>query len=154
MDRAILESYAAGADRPAAAIAGLSPAELDRRPVPDTWSIREIVVHLMDSDLISAYRMKRVIAEDNPLLLGYDEAAFALRLGYGRQDAADAAELFRLNRRLMAEILRSLPAEAFARTGVHSERGKLTLAELVQHYVEHVEHHLRHLHEKRQMPGK
>src|SRR5512142_8431 len=144
MDRQLIETYAAGADRPAQAIAGLTAEDLDRRPVPDSWSIREIAVHLMDSDLIAAYRMKRVIAEDNPLIVAYNESAFAQRLGYEQLDASAACGVFRLNRRLMADILRRLPDEAFQRTGVHSENGKMTLASFLQIYVGHLDHHLRH----------
>ncbi len=151
MDRALIEQYAAGADRPAQAIVGLTPDELDRYPEPQTWSIREIILHLMDSDLISTYRMKRVIAEDNPPLLRYDEAAFARQLCYNQLNVTAATEVFRLNRRMMADILRRLPDAVFERSGLHNERGPWTLAAMIQTYVEHLEHHLRHVKRKREL---
>ena len=77
MDRSLIEQYEAGAGVPALAIRGLSVEDLDAHPVPGTWSLREIVVHLMDSDLVGSERMKRVIAMEEPSLLGYDESAFA-----------------------------------------------------------------------------
>jgi uncharacterized damage-inducible protein DinB len=97
-----------GAWKPAAAIVGLSPEELNSTPVAGTWSIRQIVLHLMDSDLIGSDRMKRVIAEREPQLIGYDESAFARHLHYDKLDAAAACQVFALNRQLTATILRNL----------------------------------------------
>ena len=136
------------------AIAGLSRDDLAALPVPGTWSIQQIVLHLMDSDLISSDRMKRVIAEENPTLIGFDETAFARGLFYEALDAGLAADIFAKNRRLTAEILRRVPDEAFDRFGTHSERGRVTLTQLVHGMVDHLEHHLRFLRDKRRLLGK
>jgi hypothetical protein len=146
--------FAAGATTPAAWIRGLSAADLDALPIPNTWSIRQLVLHVLDSDLIATHRMKRIIAETNPLLIGYDETAFAKHLGYGRMDVPMACECFRLNRELMVQILRGLPESAFARTGIHNEHGKVSLADLVQDYAAHLDHHAKFLGEKRAKLGK
>lgn len=144
----LIDRYAAGTDVPLSALAGLSPADLDARPAPG-WSIREIVAHLADSDLVGTDRMRRVIAMENPTLLPYDQDAFVDRLGYAAADVVLAAEAFRANRLLMADVLRRLPADAFARAGTHTERGRMTLADLVAGYAEHLEHHMRFLRDKR-----
>jgi hypothetical protein len=155
MNRELIERYAAGAASPAQAIAGLSRDQLNAFPVPGTWSIQQIVIHLMDSDLIGSDRMKRVAAEDRPpTLIGYDESAFARGLFYDQLDPGVACEVFEKNRRLTAEILRRLPAAAFERTGDHNEHGRMTLAELLQTYVDHLEHHLKYIRQKRQLLGK
>jgi uncharacterized damage-inducible protein DinB len=150
----LVEQYAAGADSLSEAIAGLSREELLAYPVPGTWSIQQIVLHLMDSDLISSDRMKRVIAEENPTLIGYDETAFACGLYYEALDAGMAADVFAKNRWLTAEILRRVSEEAFDRFGTHSERGRVTLTQLVRGMVDHLEHHLKFLREKRRLLGK
>ena len=85
----------------------LSSKEMLAKPVAGTWSLQTLVEHVLDSDLIATHRMKRIIAEDRPLLISYDETAFAASLGYERLDAKLAAELFDLNRRQMGEILRA-----------------------------------------------
>jgi hypothetical protein len=154
MNRELIEQYAAGADVPAKSIAGLERADLLAFPVPGTWSIQLIILHLMDSDLIASDRMKRVAAEERPTLIGYNETAFAKELGYEHLSARDAAEIFRLNRLMTAEILRRLPATAFQRVGNHNERGELTLEQLVAGYVEHVDHHLKFIREKRKLLSK
>jgi uncharacterized damage-inducible protein DinB len=154
MDRSLIERYAAGATVPAELIRGLSAADLDAVPVPGTWTIRQIVVHLLDSDLVGSDRMKRVIATDEPTLLAYDQDRFVARLGYSATDAALAAELFALNRRYTAEVLRRLPDDAFRRSGNHTENGPMTLEQLLAGYVRHVEHHAGFARRKREMLGK
>jgi hypothetical protein len=150
----LIESYANGGEKISAAIDGLTREELFAFPVPGTWSIQQIVIHLMDSDLISADRMKRIIAEDNPTLIGYDETKFVKSLHYNQQPAADAIMILDLNRKLFAQVLRLLPDETFDRVGMHSERGKVTLAQYLKVATGHVEHHLKFLNEKREKLGK
>ncbi|MBC7835362.1 MAG: DinB family protein [Phycisphaerales bacterium] len=147
----LIDRYEASAGLPAAGIRGLSTGQLLGIPVPGGWSIQQIVMHLADSDPIGSYRMKRVIAHENPKIDAYDESAFARRLGYDHQDLRTASEHFRLNRVLTAAMLRTLAADAWERAGVHEERGRLTLRQLVEIYTEHAEHHMRFLDRKREM---
>ncbi|HEX3152114.1 MAG TPA: DinB family protein [Gemmataceae bacterium] len=154
MNRDLIEQYEADGDLPAQAIAGLSKDELIARPIAGTWSVQEVVMHLMDSDLVGTDRMKRVIAEPNPTLLAYDENLWVKNLGYHEQEVALACEVFRLNRKLTAAILRRLPDTAFARQGNHTERGIESLEMLVDGYVEHARHHMKFVREKRIKLGK
>lgn len=151
---AAIERYAAGAPLLAEAIVGLTAEELVAKPVPGTWSIQQIVVHLWDADLVAADRMKRVIAEETPLLVNFDENAWVDRLGYQQIDPALCAELFRLNRLQMAAILQRQADETFARYGIHTQAGKKTLLDFVVGYADHLDGHLRHLLRKRELLGK
>jgi hypothetical protein len=108
----------------------------------------------MDSDLIGSDRMKRVIAEDSPTLLAYNETAFSKRLYYETLDPVMACEVFRLNRLLTGAILRKLPDGAFARAGNHTERGHETLEDLVRGYADHLDHHMKFIKDKRRALGK
>lgn len=154
MNTELIEAYARGGMMLQQALHGLRRADFLATPVPGTWSIQQIVLHLLDSDLVAADRMKRVIAEDNPTLIGFDESAFARNLFYETQDPWVAAQVFSLNRQLTADLLRHLPPAGFQRFGTHNERGRVTLGELVEMYVQHLEHHLRFLHQKRKLLGK
>src|SRR5438132_14412058 len=102
------------------AVAGMNHEQLLARPVPGKWSTLEVVCHLVDSDQAWIHRMKRVIAEDRPLHIGYDERRFAAALGYQDRDLEEELTLFELTRRQMARILRSLPAKAWTRDGAHN----------------------------------
>ncbi len=153
LSRAI-DQYEAGATTPAAAIVGLSPDELNAVPVPGTWSIRQIVVHLWESDTAASHRMRRIAAEDLPLIIAYDETAMADKLSYDREDLARVCRLFEENRRWTASWLRRTPESDFARAGVHNRRGKVTLSEIVGMYVDHLRGHMAHLLRKRELLGK
>ncbi|MEX2141429.1 MAG: DinB family protein [Pirellulales bacterium] len=154
MDRSFIERYAKDAKALGAAIEGLTKSELTAYPVPGTWSIQQIVFHMLDSELIAGDRMKRIIAMENPLLIGYDETAFANRLFYQELEASLACEMVEKNRLLTAEILRRLPDEAFQRSGIHSERGKIALGDYVVSMADHLDHHLKFIRQKREMLGK
>jgi hypothetical protein len=157
MDRVLIDEidlYAGQEGDLANAIAGLAREDLLAVPVPNTWSIQQIILHLVDSDLILADRMKRVIAEENPLLIGFDESKFAAQLRYDLMDANLACEVFKGNRRLMSVLLKHIPDTVFQRTGVHNERGKVTLLDLMKNATRHVVHHLKFVHEKRKLLGK
>ncbi len=150
----LIARYAAGGPLLSQSIAGLSPQELTAFPVPGTWSIQQIVLHLLDSDLVASHRMKQIIAEDNPTLMAWDETAFAERLSYNELDPHLAAELFAGNRRLTWEILRRQPESAMARQGTHSVRGPVTLAGQLELYTNHLDHHLKFVRRKRELLGK
>src|ERR1700733_6868945 len=96
----LIEQYSRGGEKIATAVHGLIREDLLAFPVPGTWSIQQIVIHVMDSDLIATDRMKRMIAEDNPTLIGYDETRFSKSLYYNIQPAADAVAILDLNRKL------------------------------------------------------
>ena len=153
-DRRQIDNFERGADLIRAAVSGLGQPDLLAFPVPGTWSIQQVVVHLLDSDLIAVHRMKRIVAEEAPLLIGYDETKFAAALGYDEQPLDEVIDLFDRNRRLFVPVLRGLPDGAFGRWGVHNHRGRVTLGELVGDYVAHVEHHLTFVREKRARLGK
>jgi DinB superfamily len=154
MERQLIDKFAGGGKELRIAFRGLTRDDLLATPGPGVWSIQELVVHLADSDAIAIDRMKRVIAEDNPTLLYADESAYVRELCCGSQSVEDAVVLFEVGRRQFARVLVSLPAVSFARAGVHSTRGPVTLEQMVVDYTEHLEHHLRFLYAKRERLGK
>ncbi len=154
MDRATINRYVEGGSKLRAAVAGLADQDLKALPVPGTWSIQQIVLHLMDSDLILADRMKRMIAEDNPTIIAYDESRFASELFYHDQSVEDAVAIFDLNRRQFGRVLTRLPESAFDRKGTHSVLGEARLGPYLEAAIRHLDHHLGFLHDKRKLLGK
>jgi len=150
---ALIDQYRAGPAQLRKAVAGMSREQLAARPVPGKWSTLEVVCHLADSDQAWCHRMKRVIAEERPLLIGYDESRFTATLLYHEQKLEEELTLLEVTRRQMARILKGQPESAWARTCIHSERGLMTLEEMLQNEVEHIPHHIRHINEKRKTLG-
>lgn len=131
-------------------VADMSQQQLLARPVPGKWSTLEVIGHLVDSEQAWCHRMKRVIAEEKPLVIGYDESRFSAALFYHEQPHEEELALLEGMRRQLARILKTLPESAWMRTCVHSERGLMTLEEMVQAEVEHIPHHIRHINDKRE----
>jgi DinB superfamily len=154
MDRTFIDDYEKAADKLTLSLRGLQREDLLAFPVPGTWSIQQIAIHLADSELVFADRMKRVIAEENASLIAWSENKWVEHLRYEEQSAEDAGRLVELTRRQMARILRGQRDEAFDRKGIHSEVGPISLKELVLKSNSHLDHHLKFLVDKREKLGK
>ena len=140
MDRAgLLERYASGADDVVEALAGVTDDELDRRP-PTGWTTRMIVHHLADSESMAYIRLRRLIAEDEPVIHGYDEPEWARRLHYDRPIEASVAVL-RAVRAASHGLLQALTADEWERTGTHSKSGTYSVDRWLGIYAEHSHEH-------------
>ncbi|MEI6475019.1 MAG: DinB family protein [Planctomycetota bacterium] len=139
---AAIDAYERGPRTLRNAASGLTAKQLNTRLAPGTWSIQEVIVHMVDSDQAASHRMRRIAAEDMPLLVSYDENAFIARLDNASMDANEALELFDANRRFTARWLRTLEPAAFARVGIHTQRGKVTLGDILEIYVKHLDNHI------------
>jgi hypothetical protein len=148
-----LEAFVQDGETLQRSLDGLSREQLLWRPAAEDgvglWSIQQIVIHLMDSDLIWVGRLKQIIAEDNPRLVGYDQERFAANLFVDEQSAADAVTILAMNRRNFARVLRKLPPAAWNRVGQHSERGEVQLGKCIDMISWHVGHHLEFIDRKR-----
>jgi uncharacterized damage-inducible protein DinB len=149
----MIESYLAGPVALRKAVTTMSREQVQARPVAGKWSTLEVLCHLADFDPIMADRMKRIIAEDKPQLIGADENRFAAALAYHQRDAEEELMIIEKTRLQFARILRSLPAEALNRVGVHNERGPLTLEQILTTTTNHIPHHLKFIQEKRKALG-
>ena len=157
MYSAVIDHYEAGGEKLKGAVSGLAHEDMVWKPTDAAlglWSIQQIVMHLLDADLIWSARMKSIIAEENPTIVGYDESKFSDRLLCEDRDAPSAMRLFDLNRRQFSRVLRKLPESAFSRTGQHKERGTISLGQCLQWMVEHVDHHIAFIRRKRDKLGK
>ncbi|MDQ3692968.1 MAG: DinB family protein [Chloroflexota bacterium] len=103
------------------ALAGITDAELDARPAPGEWTTREIVHHLADSEMTSAIRLRRLIAEPAPAMVGYDQDEFVRALSYPGRPIAGSFQAFAGARASTAEILDQLSEIDWGRAGTHNE---------------------------------
>lgn len=147
---ALLERYRRGAELLAVVLTGVFGEEEDFALAPGKWSVRQIVAHLADAELDSALRFRRVIAEENPTLIAMNQDAWTANLDYARRKPKQSLETFRRIRAENYELLKGLPDAAFERAGNHTEKGRMTLAQLLEGDVSHVESHARQLQEIRE----
>ncbi len=145
----LLERLRRGAELVAVSITGAAGSEVDFIPEPGGWSIRQIVAHLADGEIVATMRMRQILAEENPKLEAFDQDAWAKNLDYARRKPSQSLETFRRIRGENYELLKDLPETTFERAGVHSERGRVTLRQLLQLVAEHAESHAAQLRARR-----
>jgi hypothetical protein len=149
----LLEQFAAGPEMLRRATRGMTREQLVARPVPGKWSTLEVVCHLADFEIVNADRIKRTIAEEEPLLADGDENLFAARLVYHSRELEEELNVIGSITAQVTRILRGLQEADFSRIGRHSAAGPLTLAQFVERKASHFPHHVRFIEEKRAALG-
>lgn len=142
MDRdTLLQRYREGPDALESAVRGLSDAELDYLPRDGGWSPREVVHHTADSELTSAIRLRKLLAEENADIQGYDEMEFSRRLHYRERPIDASLGAVRASRETSASILDYLTEADWRRTGTHSDSGPYSVATWLEIYAAHCHDH-------------
>jgi hypothetical protein len=93
------------------------------RPAPGEFSIAEVVGHLVDAELVSSTRYRWILAQDEPLLPGYEQDDWVRVSSYAEADPAQLIEVLRVVRLANLELWRRTPTALRSRVGHHSERG-------------------------------
>lgn len=135
-----LERFATGFAAVADALDGADDEDLDRRGPSGGWSAREIAHHLADSESMAYIRLRRLIAEDEPVIAGYDEPAWARRLHYERP-IETSLEVLQAVRGASQQLLMSLTPDEWQRRGTHSESGEYSVDGWLDIYAEHSHDH-------------
>jgi hypothetical protein len=149
----LLGRYVLGAAVLRDAVAGLDAGALRARPVPGKMSSLEVICHVVDADQFMCDGMKRTVGTDHPLLMGVESVGYLEPLHYHDRDLELELRLLEVQREQMAADLVRLPKEAWSRTAVHSESGTVTLGDLFEHAVDHLEAHAATIAEKRMVMG-
>lgn len=142
-----LETFAKGYDALVASLEGVAKEDLTFQRAPEKWSIQEIVIHVADTELGVASRVKQIVSEERPVIQPSDQDLWATHLHYQLQDLSLALEQFRAVRAATIPLLEHLPAQAWERVGVHPTRGSMTVLQLVDLYGTHVMKHVAQIEE-------
>lgn len=142
MDRtALIEDYRGGAAAFAAALDGLTDAQLDHVPADGGWTARMVAHHVADSETNSYIRLRRLVAEEDPVIIGYDEELWSKRLRYDRPVGSAVAVVLAV-RAASLELLETLTEDDWARAcGRHSESGAYDLDTWLRTYARHPREH-------------
>lgn len=127
-------------------LSGVTEEEARWNPAPDRWSILQVLGHLVHVERLGFRgRVERILAEENPLLPGYDPDVFAADGSYALPDLETALGLYERERAASLALLKTIAASALARTAVHGELGPLTLENLLNEWPFHDLGHLRQI---------
>lgn len=130
-------------------LAGVTDEEIDRRPDPNRFSIREIMAHLAEWEPIYHERMRRIRDEDEPVLPNYDEGQLAIDHDYAHKDLAEQIRLFRSGRTENMAFLKSLQPAEWHRVGNRPEIGNVTIEAIAILMPLHDAYHIRQIGEWR-----
>ena len=123
-------------------IEGAPDEVLGRRPAPGKWSVRAILAHMAEDELVSSWRYRQMIEHDGATLLGFDQDQWA-RLGdYDSWTAREALEMFRLLREANLRMFARLTPVEWQCCGTHVERGKITVEDLARMMAGHDVNHI------------
>lgn len=137
----LIARYADGAAEVDRALREIGPDGLDRRPGDGSWTPREVVHHLADSEMRSAIRLRRLIAEDDPEILGYDEAGYARTFRYADRPIEPALDALRAARATTLQVLEQIGDEDWRRRGRHTESGEYGVEAWLRTYAAHAHEH-------------
>lgn len=127
------------------ALDGLSTAQLNQPEAPGKWSMRHVLQHLADAELVWAYRLRMVLAHERPPLTGYDQDLWAERLRYDEVEAHQALLDFAAFRSANLRLLTGASDDDRKRVGIHAERGEESVEQMIRLYAGHDVLHSRQL---------
>jgi hypothetical protein len=137
----LIDRYREGPAEIDRALEGITEAELDFQIADGEWTPREVVHHLADSEMTSAIRIRRLIAENQPVIVGYDQEEFARRLYYTRPIEGSLAALAGA-RASTADFLDEFQESDWERFGSHSEYAEpFTVIGWLEYYADHAHDH-------------
>jgi hypothetical protein len=125
-------------------IRGVSGSRLAKRPAPGKWSVAEILAYLADAELVVGYRVRKIVGAPGTSVQWFDQDAWALRMKYAKRPAKQSLAAFRALRENNLALFKSLSAEEKQLFGIHSERGKESVATMVTMLAGH---DLNHIHQ-------
>jgi len=136
-DRDPIESMRKTHKRLSRVLEGVSKSDASLRVEDGKWSIKDVLAHLADGEVVLGARIRMIAAMDRPPLTGYDQDAFVANLAYEQVSVKELLDQFRAIRAANVSLLDRLDDAAFARIGMHSERGEESLATAVFMYAGH-----------------
>jgi hypothetical protein len=123
-------------------LAGASDQQLRARPSKDKWSIAEILAHLADDEIATAWRYRQMLEHSGVALAGFDQDLWARIGAYESRTPQESLDLFRLLRNANLQLLYQLGPEQWECFGIHAERGRITVRELAAHMAGHDANHV------------
>ena len=120
----------------------LSKMQLTQRPEPGKWSITEILAHLVDTELVGAWRYRLIIGNNGVPVQAFDQDVWAETFDYAHRDPKVSLETFRVLRENNLRMLKALPKNLWENYGMHQERGKESISHLVAMFAGHDLNHL------------
>ena len=113
-----------------------------RRPAEGRWSAREVLAHLADAEVVAAWRMRSILAQDGVPIQAFDQNTWAAAFKYADVDVRESLATFTAVRGSLLSLLRRVAGTRLEHHGLHAERGRETVPHLLRLYAGHDLNHL------------
>ena len=123
-------------------IEGISAQQLRVRPAAGKWSVAELLAHFAEAEIAASWRYRQMIESDGCALASYDQELWYTLGEYAARDPRESLQLFTLLRQINVAMFGKLTPEQWQRHGIHGERGKMSVRDLVQQLAGHDVNHL------------
>ncbi len=130
-------------DRLRSLTASLTPAQIDHPPTPGKWSIREIVSHLADCEVVFCFRLRQALSEEHSIIQPFDQDRWAQR--YVAYNFDTALALYEAARNWNLRLLTTISEEDRHHPTTHPERGTMTFWTIVETMAGHDINHLQQI---------
>ena len=137
----LIQQYRDGYNQVVRALDGFPQGKLTARPLAGKWTAAEIVHHLADSEMTSAVRMRKLLAEPYPVIQSYDQERFAEVLHYQERPIEPSLQAFRYARESTAQLFEHMTEADWRKLGWHSEAGSYHTERWLEIYAAHAHGH-------------
>jgi DinB superfamily len=123
-------------------IKGATTTKLRKRPVPDKWSVNEILAHLAETEIVGSFRMRMILGAPGTPIAAFDQDAWVVSGHYEKRDPRKSLEQFRVLREANLVLLKSLNPDQWKHYGIHAERGQETIEQIAKMFAGHDLNHI------------
>lgn len=138
----LIRQYATGADRLKSALASVPLGAIRWRPAVGRWTVHEVIIHCADSEANAALRLRYLLAEREPKIIGYDQDRWAQVLDYHELPLEPALQVIASVRANTTPVLERLAGPDWEKAGHHSEHGKYSVTQWLETYAPHLDQHV------------
>jgi hypothetical protein len=128
-------------------VESLTEQQLVWKPGPLKWSIKEVVAHLVDASLVHSIRIRKIIAESSTQLqqfLLYDQDAWVADSKANETSLEESLSAFQAILLYNSLFYERLSEADWNKRGLNGEK-EVTISELFQGFINHVNIHLRQI---------
>ncbi len=127
------------------AVSGMAANRVNVPEGPKMWSVLDVLRHCADTEIVSSYRARMILAHDTPVIEGLDQDLWLSHIQYGDATVDDYVELISVLRRMNMKVYSNLDSKALHRFGIHSERGPESMGRMLKMMAGHDEVHIKQI---------
>ena len=114
----------------------------------ESWSPRQILIHMIDTEFVYGFRFRYIMAEKEPVVAPFDQNLWSSTFHYGDLDSNQLVRAFTPLRRVNLELLQNVDQQLLDKTAKHPEFGTITVGLMIPHLAAHDQGHLQQIRDR------